>query len=326
MRFVFRVDASPQIGVGHVMRCLAIAESAKVRGVNCIFVSDLGQIVWLEEKLKSRGLEISSPEELIRQSFNFSDVLILDSYEIDPNDKFIKATWWCYRVAIVDEYSPKYSADLYIHPGLDDAWSQYPPDIFRYGNKLIPIRDELKNLAYEKESNFEIDFMIIGGGTDTFLLGEEMVKFFSSKTGYQNVTVISDTLDSIDVKDSRIHLMRPGNALKDALAQASFVITTASTLSLELVALGIPIGVVCATANQTANFNYLISNNLAFNVGYRLINGEWKIDGQLIEDLIRQKNLRIELLNNSQGQIGLDGANEIVDLILVGANEQLKVE
>lgn len=36
---VFRADANAQIGVGHVMRCLAIAEALQARGVECRFAS-----------------------------------------------------------------------------------------------------------------------------------------------------------------------------------------------------------------------------------------------------------------------------------------------
>jgi UDP-2,4-diacetamido-2,4,6-trideoxy-beta-L-altropyranose hydrolase len=58
MRVVFRADASVQIGTGHVMRCLTLADALRARGAECLFVTralpgHLGGVI------EERGFELT---------------------------------------------------------------------------------------------------------------------------------------------------------------------------------------------------------------------------------------------------------------------------
>ncbi|MBL18742.1 MAG: UDP-2,4-diacetamido-2,4,6-trideoxy-beta-L-altropyranose hydrolase [Flavobacteriaceae bacterium] len=59
MRVVFRVDASIDIGTGHVMRCLALAEKLRVGGADCEFIcrEHKGNLIDL---VKQKGFHVES--------------------------------------------------------------------------------------------------------------------------------------------------------------------------------------------------------------------------------------------------------------------------
>ena len=57
MRAVFRVDASLQIGTGHVMRCLVLADALNDNGINVEFIcrNHEGNLV---ERIRSKGFNV----------------------------------------------------------------------------------------------------------------------------------------------------------------------------------------------------------------------------------------------------------------------------
>jgi UDP-2,4-diacetamido-2,4,6-trideoxy-beta-L-altropyranose hydrolase len=57
MKIAFRVDASVQIGTGHVMRCLTLAKALRERGVECLFLSREHEGN-LNEMLKSQRFDV----------------------------------------------------------------------------------------------------------------------------------------------------------------------------------------------------------------------------------------------------------------------------
>ena len=116
MNVAFRVDASKEIGIGHLMRCLALSEELTKRGDTCYFLSKMDDA--LEKKIKqytvnvkriNRDLNLRDDLELL---INFSkqnniDWVITDHYRIDSNYiKNVKQNG--FRVLSIDDCAQMY--------------------------------------------------------------------------------------------------------------------------------------------------------------------------------------------------------------------------
>ena len=55
MRYVLRADASHSIGAGQVMRSSAIAEELIAQGEDVVFVGQISDLPWVEERIRSLG-------------------------------------------------------------------------------------------------------------------------------------------------------------------------------------------------------------------------------------------------------------------------------
>jgi spore coat polysaccharide biosynthesis predicted glycosyltransferase SpsG len=315
MRYVLRADASRAIGAGHVMRSSAIAEELIRRGETVIFVGQISDLPWVEERIKSLKFTnvYSDPKEF--NSNPESDVLVLDTYGIDINDAFLSPERWRNIVAIVDELTPRYSCTLRIHPGLDREWTGESMVPILSGPKYIPLRSNLSNFMYvSKGEQQNLKIAVVAGGSDPFGLVYKVAKILAKIPEKFEVYLFSSS-ETESALDSRFHVVQVGLQLDELTKDADLVLTTASTLCLEFLARGVCVGLICAVENQQQNYNYLGKLGVAAQVGFQTLDNNWDFDEQKIYSLVTSSEIRRNLVAKSKGLIDFNGASRIVDTI-----------
>jgi len=317
MRFIIRADATKEIGTGHVMRTSVIAEELLSRGFEVIFVGTFTEIPWLKEYMKNMGFTkvFQSSRQFLSNPSN--DFLILDSYHIPVTDSFIQKNSWNKILAIVDDSTPQYLADTYVHPGLFTSW-QKPKrstagNLF-YGEEFILIRKSLREIRGAKynAANSRKQILITGGGSDPFQFSQRIVELIATLKFDFNAFIIASSFE-LPAGDSRFQFIPMGRGYENLLPSLDLAITTAGTSSYEFLYLGIRTALASAVENQVGNQKYLVENSLAFSIGHRNTKQEWELDLREIEKFLNSE-LFVPEMKEMKESMGI-GHLKIVDLI-----------
>jgi spore coat polysaccharide biosynthesis predicted glycosyltransferase SpsG len=296
------------------MRLSAIAEELITRGQEVIFVGNFSEISWLS--LRIRSLRFSqtffSTESFIPD--HNTDVLILDSYIVPIHHEFIERRKWKAIVAVVDELTPLYLADLFIHPGLSLEWRSNSTAKVISGPRYIPFRKAIqKNMTLEAKKEV-LEVLVIGGGTDSFNFVRAICEVLANIKGNMRAHILTND-PFLAMLDSRFTAIPIGSELDILASTSELVFTTASTTSLEFVAREVAIGVGCAVDNQEKYYETLSSAGVASPIG-RFVAGKWELDHSQIVQLTTCVELRETLRSNCAELIDLDGASRIADEIM----------
>ena len=138
---IIRADASHQMGVGHLMRCIALAEACQARGGQVIFLSHCKQD-GLRRRIEATGipfvpLNASHPHPLdLRTTLSLAQTcaqksaspwIVLDGYHLDPAyQQSIQLAG--YRLLVIDDmaHQPQYFTDILLNQNLGAEQLTYP--------------------------------------------------------------------------------------------------------------------------------------------------------------------------------------------------------
>ena len=313
MRLVFRADASRITGSGHVMRVTTIAQEAIARGFECHFVGNISDLPWVSEYINQMGFE-----SLLEVSEKFTpdanrDVLILDSYTVAPDSKFIDASNWKMIVCVQDAFTPKYNADIYVNQSLHDRSLRAGSNVLT-GPDFSLIRKEITKSSKIESPGLIPSVLVLGGGSDPFGFVDAVLSFLQQGDFGLELYVFSND-DLAKFGTLNICQYQIGPELDLVAKNADLVITTASTSSIEFIARELPTLVACAVDNQEVIYSELCELGYALPFGVRDRAGHWDLDLEILLLAIRNLQVREDLRNSVRGVIDLLGSFRVVDAI-----------
>jgi len=298
MTFVFRADASMEKGTGHIIRCMAIAEALNELGEKSVLVGEVGGIEWLEQQLAESVFAGNVLQEK-DYAANSADLLILDSYTIEPNSTFIQRDNWRARASLVDAATPQYEADAYFNLSPVQTWE---PKAVRENSRLfwgidyMPVRkihflDSPTDNRHSKDSGLEV--LLVGGGTDPTHFVQSLSDIISLIPGSLHICAFTSQLN---IRDGRFEVLPIGNKFAEKVSSADVVFSTSGTTVWEMLARKKVLAIGLAASNQKDNFEYLTRSRLSIGIG-EYWESKWQFDVEAIRNLLLNYNLRDELKN-----------------------------
>lgn len=288
MLVVVRADATALSGVGHAMRCLALAEEFVESGDKIHWIGDLTSQPWLAERVSGIATSISEPvgsqSEQANQVLEIGPGLtIVDSYELGEEFCTPVQQRGTALMAIIDSGSRLAPADMYVAPSVDSL----SPDIIGdtpilAGPQYVLIRNELRRIKKEGGRSRQRDeavsrprqVAVLLGGTDVAGLAPRIVESLISLEVPVSIDAAPRPMrpplppqPSGESGLSTVTWWSPGEDIYSRIVEADLVISAAGVSSWEFLYLESPLALVQVVDNQASNYKWMTSKGLALGIG-----------------------------------------------------------
>ncbi|MEH0930292.1 PseG/SpsG family protein [Micromonospora sp. CPCC 205558] len=300
LRVGLRCDAGPRRGVGHLVRCLALAEEFLARGADVTVFGTVERLDWATAQLAARGIPLlpgpESAAELVEAARRHElDVLVLDSYDLDPAGAGALRAAGVYTLAIIDGDTRGQVADLYLDqnfgaelpglgsgtepPGLPTAAE--PPGLpgrLLAGSGYALLRDTVVSarppVAPPATAVSRPRVLAFFGGTDAVGAAPVLTRVLVATGHPMDLTVIVGRpeieAEVEDVTPGRGQIIRPvppTTELPALITEADLVVSAAGTSTWELCCLGAPSALVCVVDNQRESYTRVVRHGLVAGLG-----------------------------------------------------------
>ena len=277
LRLLIRTDASQVIGVGHLMRCLALAEGWRARGGLVTFLAAC-QLETLNARLIKSGFEL---EHLKAEPGSLADLdltrktaarigadwIVLDGYHFSADYQRLVRDGDI-RVFVIDDYShaDHYTADIILNQNLHATEAIYnarePHTKLLLGTRYTLLRSEFQEwIGWSREVRTPARKILVTlGGSDTrreTRLVLDALKQVDLPNLEADVVVgsgqspqpgeISQILDGFD---GSIRFHENVNNMPELMANADIAVAAGGTTTWERALLGLPTLVGVLAANQ----------------------------------------------------------------------------
>lgn len=352
---VIRADANSKIGMGHVMRCLSVADALLKRGEEVLFVTaddtpvplltkkgipyrvlhtDYADMEAELPKLWNALSELPQgpgvPEAALPQRNTF---ILVDSYYV--TEKYLAALKKRITTIYMDDiYAFSYPVDMLINYNIYGEEMGYEKDAAFADTKLllganyVPLREEF--LAGEQQRTAaDGGILITTGGSDSFNLAGQLLmeamkydalkeKEYHVVSGSLNLHI--GELQALAQKHENIHIHCNVTNMAELMAESEVALSAGGSTLYELCAMGVPVIAFSFAENQERLVQTFVKRGIAQYGGNYRTDGNKMIQNTIagLETLLEDENLRTEYRKKARTLVDGKGADRIAEAIISG--------
>jgi UDP-2,4-diacetamido-2,4,6-trideoxy-beta-L-altropyranose hydrolase len=334
---VIRADANLQIGLGHFMRCLALAQTWQSFGGRVCFISTVSDD-WLLRQLQTEKFVLYRPKDtsaeaawhVISAVMNDEPApwLLLDGYQFS-SDFQRRAKEEGYRLAVMDDTAvlPHYYADVVINPGIHAERLRYSCESYSQlllGSQFVLLRRTF--LAWHEWKRRIPDVatrvLITFGGTDPGNISFRVARALSELEGDHVEFVVAGGIKSRDISQSqlqhstvRIRFENNVTNMPELMAWADVAISGSGTTCLEMAFMGLPAVAIVLADNQRFIADGLSREGVAITLGsYDLVDD---LDlANVVKTLLNDARQRKDMSERGRALVDGNGACRVATALL----------
>ncbi|WP_244834826.1 UDP-2,4-diacetamido-2,4,6-trideoxy-beta-L-altropyranose hydrolase [Clostridium sp. BJN0001] len=335
MKIFIRTDGGREIGLGHIMRMLVLADELRKSnevificrnsknnkfeaGIEKIYQNDF-KILFIKEKDYINDI-ISLQKEYK------ADLLITDSYDVSESYFNVLKPYFRFTGYVDDVNKMKMNVDFIINQNINAKELDYSSNInletkLFLGPKYCMIRKEFKEAFKLKVVKDEVsDIMLTLGGMDDDNNTGKILKMIKDINKNIHVVIGSafseETIKSIEnlsIGHENIYLYKNAN-MADIMRKCDVAISSCGSTIYELCSMNvIPIGIIVAE-NQRKTAEFMKSNELIAKIfNAQNLNSHDLIN--FLNNLLNNKSKRLKIFNNQKNIVNINGAKLLVDKI-----------
>ncbi|WP_291329277.1 UDP-2,4-diacetamido-2,4,6-trideoxy-beta-L-altropyranose hydrolase [Desulfovibrio sp. UCD-KL4C] len=293
-KLIIRADANHSIGIGHVMRCLALAQAWTKHGGKALLVGKIESTA-LKDRLCAFNIEFIELEESYPQSANDSKILlniaanvgkpswiVLDGYFLDTayQNEILKRF---HNTLVIDDYHHLdiYSATMILNQNFGSEKIEYrttTKTTVLAGAKYALLRNEFRepNIIQKKQTAAnQIKLLISLGGADTNNTSLLVLKALNILPNNLAITLIigpenkhtQSLTQYADKSSHKIEILSNVSNMAELIAQNDIIISAGGSSCWEICCIGKPLVIIITADNQKMLSNELAKAGAAINLG-----------------------------------------------------------